>query len=349
MSIIARFLMRLPLLPLLLLLATAIVPRPVAAQTCPHWDGDELHLAGRIGGADVTVYLDSGWPSRQGDDGVSGLVMDRARWMDDRDDALVALDGRRLDGCRLELETLTGQGSWHLRFVSKDRVHGSREIDGRSEALVFRRTAPFDCTAGPWKTFDDPRWPVTFDYPASARFRSGVSLACPDVSRLAWDATPLSIAHVGIDTSTLADGRTRTTIGPFFKDGDGQWKVEARQFVVEDEDDSCSRERPAGAGDADDDTPTRECAAATVSHWRGFTVLHGESSGEYRVYRPGGGFYIGQGSGLTYYAILVGKDAVLVSSDDLGGPIADVDRPPSRDDRSTSRMAARVLRSLKRR
>lgn len=341
--------MRLPLLPLLLLLATVVGPRPAAAQTCPHWDGDELHLAGRIGGADVAVYLDSGWPSRQEQNGVSGLVMDSARWMDDRDDALVALDGRLLDGCRLELETMTGQVPWHLRIVSKDRVQGSREVDGRSEALVFKRTAPFDCSAGRWKTFDDPRWPVTFDYPASARFQSGVSLACPDVSRLAWDAEPLSIERVTIETSTLADGRTRTSIGPFFKDGAGHWKVDERQLEFPGGDQACSRERTSGTGDSGDDTPIRECKAATLSRWRAFTVLHGESSGEDRGYRPGGGGYIGQGSGLSYYAILVGEEAILVSSDDLGGPIADVDKAPARDERSTSRMAARVLRSLKRR
>ena len=176
------------------LFAVVLVPLPAAAQSpCALWDGADLHLAGRIGGADVVVYLGTGWPSREEPNGASGLMMDTARWRDGHgDDGLVALDGRRLDGCRLELVTLTGEARWSLRIVSKERVEGTHQVDGRSEPLAFAITTPFDCTAGPWKTFDDPRWPVTFDYPASARFMPGVGVACPDVSRLAWDASPLS-------------------------------------------------------------------------------------------------------------------------------------------------------------
>jgi hypothetical protein len=59
--------------------------------------------------------------------------------------------------------------------------------------------------------------------------------------------------------------------------------------------------------------------------------------------------YLGQGSGLSYYAFLIGKEAILVSSDDLCDRIGDVDKPPGRDERSTRRMAARIIRSLKRR
>ena len=331
------------------LFAVAFVPLPAAAQApCGLWDGADLHLAGRIGGADVVVYLDTGWPSREEPNGASGLVMDTARWRDGHgDDGLVALDGRRLDGCRLELVTLTDEAHWSLRIVSKERVEGTRQVDGGSEAIAFTVTAPFDCTAGPWKAFDDPRWPVTFAYPASARFMPGVSVACPDVSRLAWDASPLSIRRVPIETSRLANGRKRTTIGPFFSDRRGQWQVDDRRF--EDSGDPCSEEPPAGADGPDGDGPIRECKTATMSRWHGFTVLQGESSGEDRGYRPGGGGYIGQGSGVVYYAFLIDKEAILVSSDDGWERIADLDGPPLPDERSTSLMAARIIRSLKRR
>lgn len=226
------------------LFAVVFVPVPAAAQSpCALWDGDELHLAGRIGGADVVVYLDTGWPSRE-ENGASGLVMDTARWRDGHgDDGLAALDGRLLHGCRLELRTLTDEVFWSLRIVSKERVEGTRQVDGRSEPLAFAVTAPFDCTAGPWKTFDGAGWPVTFSYPASARFTPDVSLACPDVSRLAWDASPISIERVSIETSVRADGRTRTNVGPFFSDAPGQWHVDDRRFL--DSGNACSEERPA--------------------------------------------------------------------------------------------------------
>jgi hypothetical protein len=339
-----------PLLAFLLALITTTASPAAAATRCEFWDGDELHLAGHIGGVDVVVYLHTGWPSRHEPDGTSGLAMDTARWRDGAgDEGLVALDGPLPDGCRLELDTVTGQGTWSLRFVSTTRLEGTRRVDGRSEAIALEVTPPFDCTAGPWRTFDEPRWPVTLAYPASARFTPGVNLACPDVSRLAWDARPLSIARVLIETSKLADGRTRTTVGPFFRDGRGSWKVDERRFELGGYGDTCSQERPSGTRDRDDEMPIRECMAATVSRWRGFTVLEGESSVEDRRYRPGGGSYIGQGSGVSYYAFLVGKEAVVVSSDDLTGRITDVDSAQSRDERSTTRMAARVIRSLKRR
>jgi hypothetical protein len=348
--------MRLPILPrtvlplFLVLIATAAAPAAAATPPCDFWDGDELHLVGHIGGVDVVVYLHPGWPSRHKPDGTSGLAMYTAQWRAGRgDEGLVALDGPLPDGCRLGLETLTGQGTWSLRFVSTTRLEGTRRVDGRSDAIALDVTAPFDCSAGPWKTFEEPRWPVTFEYPASARFTAGVNLACPDLSRLAWGARPLSIARVQIETSKLADGRTRTTVGPFFRDGAGPWQIDERRFELGVDDDACSQERPSGTRDRDDDTPIRECQAATRSRWRGFTVLEGESSGEYRGSRPGGGGYTGQGSGPSYYAFLVGKEAVVVSSDDLPDRIADVDRAPSRNERSTSRMAARVIRSLKRR
>jgi hypothetical protein len=366
-SISAGIPMRLPIrarpfLPLLVVFATTLAA-PAAAEPppCAFWDGDALHLAGRIDGVDLVLYLATGWPSAHGPDGASGLIMDTARWRAGHDDeGLVALDGQLLDGCRLELETpleretplepqtVPDKVSWSLRFVSATRLEGTRRIDGRSEAIALTVTPPFDCSAGPWTIFDEPRWPVTFEYPLSARLTPDVSLACPDVSRLAWGASPLSIARVPIETSRLDDGRTRTTIGPFFRDGRSPWQVDEKRFAFESDDEACSQERSSRSADREDDRPIRECKAATRVRWRGFTVLYGESSSEARASRPGGGS-LGQGSGLSYYAFLVGKAAVLVSSDDLWGRIADVDKPPGRDERSTRRMAARIIRSLKRR
>jgi hypothetical protein len=181
--------------------------------------------------------------------------MDTARWRAGHDDeGLVALDGELLDDCRLELETplerqtplelqtSPDKVSWSLRFISATRLEGTRRIDDRSESIALTVTPPFDCSAGPWTIFDEPRWPVTFEYPLSARLTPAVSLACPDVSRLAWDASPLSIARVPIETSRLDDGRTRTTIGPFFRDGRGPWQVDEKRFAFESDDDACSQE-----------------------------------------------------------------------------------------------------------
>jgi hypothetical protein len=89
------------------LFAAALVPLPAAAQSpCPHWDGDELHLAGRIGGADVVVYLDTGWPSREGPNGASGLVMDTARWHES-EAGLVA----RIEGIDLAVAATSGKAA----------------------------------------------------------------------------------------------------------------------------------------------------------------------------------------------------------------------------------------------
>jgi hypothetical protein len=147
--------MRLHILPraalpfLLVLLTTAAAPA-TAATPCDFWDGDERHLAGHIGGVDVVVYLHSGWPSRHEPDGTSGLAMYTAQWRAGHgDEGLVALDGLPADGCRLELETLTGQGTWSVRFVSTTRLEGTRRVDGRSDAIALDVMAPFDCSAGP--------------------------------------------------------------------------------------------------------------------------------------------------------------------------------------------------------
>ena len=58
---------------------------------------------------------------------------------------------------------------------------------------------------------------------------------------------------------------------------------------------------------------------------------------------------MGQGSGLVFYALLLGKEAILVSGDELPEEVAGVDRPDDPDDRSTGRIMKRVVRSLNRR
>jgi hypothetical protein len=51
----------------------------------------------------------------------------------------------------------------------------------------------------------------------------------------------------------------------------------------------------------------------------------------------------------VFYAFLFKDDAVLVTGDELPEDIAGLDAPPLADERSIGLMAARVVRSLKRR
>ena len=245
-----------PTLFVLLLFTLVLLPLSAAAQQpCERWNGQGLRLTGRFGGADVLVYLDTGWPSRAGDEsGVSGLVLDRARWMASPDDGLLALDGRMLNGCRLELKELRGDAEWHLRIVSARRAEGTRADDGRSTPLAFTIVPPVDCTAGPWKTFANEAWPVTFEYPASARFGPGITIACPDVERLAWGAMPLTIESA--DFVKDESGGLRR-VGPFLRDAAGRWHV--------GEDEECEAR----------DKESRLCGPASETRWRGFTGTAG--------------------------------------------------------------------------
>jgi hypothetical protein len=317
---------------------TSVVATAAEAQsTCAHWKGGDLQLAGRVGSADVAVYLET-----TGDDDdtlVTGLIMFTGRWhAGTHEDGLAAFLGP-VNGCSLKLTAMRGEGEWDLRIVAPTRIEGTRRAADRTEPVALAVAAPFDCTAGPWRTFSRRDWPMTFEYPASARLGgdADVDVACPDVSRIVWNARPLTIRHSRVETSPLPEGRQRTQVGPFYSDAPGQWFVNDR--------DACG---PNPDANGDDDI-VRECEPASVASWRGLTVLQGTSSGEDRRYRPGGGNYLGQGGGLVYYALLLGKDAILVAGDELPEEIAGVDGPDEPDDRSTGRMMKRVVRSLKRR
>jgi hypothetical protein len=340
--------MRLPLLvPALFLAVTVFLPAPARAQSpCPFWDGDDLHVEGKVGGVRVSVFVVAGYPAAA-EDGVAVVVMDHERWTGD-DEGLDALLGTAA-GCQLTLKALNGDAEWALRVVSRTQVVGTRTVGARSEPLVFERTRPFDCAAGPWKAFDAAGWPVTFEYPAWGRADSEeVVLACPDLSRVFFGATPMLIDRVPLATSVLPDGRRRTTAGVFFHDGSGRWLVNDR----DEEECRPPSERPENDEPKEDDGPFLEdCRVAGMMQWRGFTVLAGSSVGTDRQYLPGGGPYAGLGSGTTFYLILLGDEAIQISSsasDFPALPTGANDRGAS-SDRSTERMAHRVLASLKRR
>jgi len=317
----------LPSLRLLLVAACLAVLTPTAAAAlpaCPFWDGDELHLRGRVGTAAVSVYLVSGWPSRD-EDGVSGLALDHERW-DRRQEATVALDGHLRSDCRLQLADRGGNGpTWQLRIVSRKRVEGTRTAGGRSEPLVFTIGAPFDCAAGAWETFSDPRWPMTFEYPRSSRFTVTGSMAtieCPDASRLAWSNATTIVEHDRRVDATGTGGRTGTRVGPFVSFADGTWLV--------GEDDEC--------GKPPEDISFLYCDRAAARPWHGFTVLQGIAPSEGRT-----------GPSTVHYAFLLGDDAVVVSSGGLPDDVADLDAPPGRRQRSLGVAASRIVRSLRRR
>jgi len=317
-------------------LLISLCPSAAAAlPPCAYWDGDDLHLRGRVGTAAVSVYLDAGWPSQQGADGVSGLVLDHRKW-ERRQEATWPLDGRLLTDCRLQLtESGSAEGDgWTLRILSPTRAQGTRLIGGRSEALSFTIGRPFDCTAGRWRNFVHRNWPVTFDYPASSRVTaagSEVTIECPDVSRLASGSGAMTLEHVWRVDAEGVGGRTGTRLGPFVSFANDTW------LVGDDED---CRQRP-------EDIRSFRCERAAARDWRGFTVLQGPAPGEDRRYRPGGG-YVGQGGGITYYAFLLGDEAIVVASDELPDDVSALDSP-ARGERSWAVAVARIVSSLMRR
>jgi hypothetical protein len=322
-----------PRLLLLSFVVTSSVAAAAAAQSpCAHWKGGELQLAGRVGSADVAVYLD-GQSTSERETVVTGLIMFSARWRADSGDKGLAAFHGPVQGCNLKLAAMRGEGEWDLDIVAPTRIEGTRRTSNGTEPVALTVTPPLDCTAGPWRTFSRPDWPMTFEYPASARVTGTVAIACPEITVLDGGNT-LSIAYQPTSTQRLERGRDRQKIGPFISDAPGQWFVDDR--------DRC------GPNPVVRDDSLQECRAATVSQWRGFTVIQGRSSGVYRVYRPGGGGYLGIGEGLGYYAVLVGDGAMLITSDDpdqiLGG-----DQPDHPDDHNATRMAKRIVRSLKRR
>jgi hypothetical protein len=286
-----------------------LLPRLSEAQPkcVESWPRDGLNLAGHLDKDDIRVYLGLGYPA-QSDDGVSGVFIYPSRWQPGRPVATAefSLDGTLTNDCQLRLRD-SSDGVWRLRFVAGQRLVGTREFSARPPTAVSLRVVPaMDCSGrGAWRTFASPRWPITFDYPASWRFaESGNDLVveCPDAARLAWGGAPIWFRlGEGRENIVAADGRRGTRIDAFMTFGNDEWLIG----------DTCEERQPDDLGVF--------CTVAKRSTWRGMTVLQG-SAGEDRRYRAGAG-YVGQGGGIMSYAFLIGDIWVRIHSQDAPASI----------------------------
>lgn len=275
-----------------------------AQSTCSrNWPADGLHLAGRVGDADVRVFLDTGFPA-QGPDGVFGVVLFPARWRPGADvaaDGASDLNGRITADCALELEDSSGF-VWRLTPSGDGSHSGVRERSGQQSETVILRSAPaVDCDGrGTWRTFTSPRWPFAFEYPSSwvlSENGGEIVIECPDPGRLAWGGAPIRFHRGVVPESVVADdGRKGGRVGPFVTFGGDAWRIG-----------DCETR---AAGDL-----SVFCNHARRSTVNGMMVLQG-AAGEHRRYRLSGG-YIGQGAGVLNYAFQLGNGWVLMTTEDL--------------------------------
>jgi hypothetical protein len=290
----------------LVILLPVFHPRPVEAQQAcaERWSRDGLHLSGRLNGEELRGYLNTGHPA-QAEHGVSGVFLYPDRWKpgDVGWRTVVSVDGTLGRDCAMELDDPDGN-TWRLHFVTRERLEGTLERPDGHASLSLRVVPAIDCGGGgAWRTFSSPRWPVTFDYPASWRLAEEDTTAiieCPSAERLAWGGLGIWLTlGSGRETIVTEDGRSGTRIGRFVTFGNGEWLV----------------------GEAcEEPDPGLSCRPARRSEWRGMTVLQG-SAGEDRRYRAGGGSYLGQGSGIMRYVFVLGDAWVAIESQDTPASI----------------------------
>jgi hypothetical protein len=151
-----------------------------------HW------LKGYIGKRQARMYL------AIGNEGVAGAFY----YTDDWDpimlggkhlkDGFIQLSARKGDskqvgGLTATLKTNTLAGVW----ISLDK----------QEARLRLKAVPkphCETDNRQWRRFDDPRWPITFQYPASWHIASdgdSVTLTCPDPEPMAYEGFNISISH----------------------------------------------------------------------------------------------------------------------------------------------------------
>ena len=164
-----------------------------SALDCGAIWGKGVELEGMVGGRESQAYFDM-WPAPgHGDDElVSGIVVfPDAQRRGVLADAVIGLKGpERDDDCDVQFEGRRrfGGSVWQVRIESTGHVTGTRRLtDGRIEPFVFNVVPKTACDgAGEWRTFSDPAWPITFDYPASWKLTADhddVNIECPSVTR----------------------------------------------------------------------------------------------------------------------------------------------------------------------
>jgi len=278
------------------------------SQGCFAHYADSLNLQGRVDGRAVHVNVADGHPA-VAPNNVFGVALYPEEWMRATDGTgATNLDGRTSDDyCTLTLEESGPDGDrsavWHLRFTSESSLEGTRTAGDQSAAVVLNVAPPTACDGrGTWRTFRDPGWPITFDYPASWRLRTIVSdetsvvLECPSAATMTFGGAAVTLElGSGREEVEAWDGRRGTRIDRFVDFGKDGWRVGPFEH-------SC----------LDEEVVAFSCEVPRKSVRRGVTMLQA-SVGEHRLYRPAGG-YLGQGGGIDQYLLLIGDLWVTIDS-----------------------------------
>ena len=287
--------------------ALASSAQPACATT---WPREGFEFEGRIDEIDVRVFLDTGYPAKDPDNGVSGIVVVWKEWLAGRDESATigTLDGTFTGDCELVLkdeETARGEYVWRLRFAQDGRLEGTRHYSDGSVNVMqvsLRVIQPTDCGARErWRTYTSARSPVTSQYPVSWRLvetSDYVLLQCPDVHSLAFGADQIAVSTGrGREKIEAEDGRVGTMADNFVTFGRDQWLMSGTSGACE---------RAATA-------PSLFCQPARKSRRRGMLLLQGAAR-ECRRYRAGGG-YVGLGDGCVDYLFLVGEEWVSIQTE----------------------------------
>jgi hypothetical protein len=161
---------------------TGYCPQTHALQAAPQ---AEYWFEGSIGKAAVRMYLD------RGGDGVVGLFYAiSGEWTPtllggEWSAAGVSLDGESDDHAR--------QGRLHGRIEKNVFIGNWTPATGNRLEPVHLTTMPQPACdgKGPWNHFVDPRWPLSFSYPAGWQVqRKGeyLQLVCPDPETMAYNS-----------------------------------------------------------------------------------------------------------------------------------------------------------------
>ena len=268
--------MRSPLIVFAVALAAAQAPSTKEYQeaVCPSTPplevapSSEHWFEGFIGRRRVRMHLE------RGGEAVVGTFYDTANWVP------LILGGRWINGGVVEATGRTEDdsvaGRLHGRITTSGFV-GSWTPQGRAgtEPVQLKRVAQPECGhyTGAWRQFSDPRWPVTFSYPASWRLEErgdSLTLTCPDPSAMAYLDFNIQITQ----------GSTDDEGAGYFVRCAGKWRY-GRQCDCDNLD---------------------ACRIAEITQENGMTVLCGDEM-EWRVYCRNGG-YVAQGFG-SYRLLLL--------------------------------------------
>jgi hypothetical protein len=277
------------------------------AACLQRWPAGGLNMAGDLGGEQVRGYLHDGHPAdREG--GISGVFIFPGRWPDG--EVALSMSGVVTPDCEMELEDVN-DGVWRLRFAAEDRVDGTVELPDGAVPIALAVVPPKDCSGDePWLEFHSEDWPVSFEYPSSWWIREtedGIFVECPSAARFAWGGTTIFLQRGrGMEpVETRRDGRG-IAVGRFLRLRSGEWLLGL-----------CDTRHGDGLN----------CNPARKSEHLGMAVLQG-SAGEHRLYRAGGGRYLGQGDGIVEYVFLLSEDRWVRMQSDVAPAFIDQMRSP---------------------